>query len=231
DDAYEIQRAWVGRMLGEGRTIIGRKVGLTSKPMQRAMGIAEPDFGVLTDDMRFEDGGDVSVDLFNYPRVEAELAFELGADLVGPGVTAVDVRAATSRIVPAIEILDSRVEMTDASTGHRRTIVDTVSDNAANAGIIVGTGSIDPATYNPREVSTVLTINNVIEETGVASAVLGDPAEAVAWLANRIAEFGERLHAGESVLSGALMQSIPVQRGDIVHAEFGSLGEVSCRFV
>lgn len=231
DDAYEVQRAWIARMLDEGRTVVGRKVGLTSKPMQRAMAIAEPDFGVLTDDMSFANEGDVPFDRFNYPRIEAELAFELESDLVGPGVTAADVRAATGRIVPAIEILDSRVEMTDEATGHRRTIVDTVSDNAANAGIVVGRGFLDPATFVPREVSTVLTINDVIEETGVASAVLGDPAEAVAWLANRLAGFGEQLHAGETVLSGALMQSIPVNRGDVVRAEFGALGEVSCRFV
>jgi len=230
-DAYAVQRAWVERMLADGRVIVGRKVGLTSMPMQRSMGISEPDYGVITDDMVFPSGGDVEVSRFNYPRVEIELAFVLAERLAGPGITAADVLRATSHISPSIEILDSRVEMTDAADGHRRTIVDTVSDNAADAGMIVGPGILQPADLSPRALSAVLYINGVIEETGVASAVLGHPAAAVAWLANKLGEYGDALEAGQVVLSGSLIQSIPVRAGDVVHGDFGELGAVTCRFV
>lgn len=230
-DAYAVQAEWLRRMLARGRALVGRKVGLTSMPMQRAMDIDEPDYGVITDDMVFSDGGDVPAKLFNYPRVEVELAFVLGERLEGPGVTVDDVLHATTHIVPSIEILDSRVEMTDAATGHRRTIVDTVADNAADAGMVLGSLRLDPFDMKPREISAVLEINGVIEESGVASAVLGDPARAVAWLANKLGEYGQAIEAGEVVLSGAFSQSIPVKAGDVVHADFASLGVVSCGFV
>ncbi|MCU1476752.1 MAG: 2-oxo-hepta-3-ene,7-dioic acid hydratase hydratase [Subtercola sp.] len=229
-DAYSVQQAWSDRMSADGRTIVGRKIGLTSQPMQRSMGITEPDYGFITDDMLFDSGGDVDFDAFIYPRVEVELAFTLKSNLVGPSVTAADVVRATSHISPSIEILDSRVEMTDVS-GHRRTIVDTVSDNAADAGMIVGPGFLRPELLRPRELSAVLFINGVIEETGVASAVLGNPALGVAWLANRLAAYGQGLKGGETILSGSLIQSIPVARGDVVHGDFAELGAVTCRFL
>lgn len=230
-DAYAVQQALLERMIADGRSVVGRKVGLTAMPMQRAMGISEPDYGVITDDMVFASGGDIPTAQFIFPRVEIELAFVLADDLTGPGVTVADVLRATSHISPAIEILDSRIEMTDAATGHRRTIVDTVSDNAADAGMVIGPGILLPSDLNPRELSALLFINGVIEETGVASAVLGHPAQAVAWLANKLGEYGQSLQAGQVVLSGSLTQSIPVTAGDVVHGDFGSLGAVTCRFV
>lgn len=230
EDAYAVQRAWLEIMRGRGRSVVGRKVGLTSMPMQRSMGIDEPDFGLITDDMLFADGADIPTTLFSFPRVEVELAFVLSADLSGR-VSIQDVLDATEYIAPAIEILDSRIEMTDPVSGHRRTIVDTVSDNAADAGMVLGTARLDPDDLRPREISAVLEINDVIEETGVAVAVLGNPAAGVAWLAGKLGEYGESLRAGEVILSGSLIQSIPVRAGDVVRGEFGSLGEVTCRFV
>jgi len=230
-DAYAVQQSLVARMLAEGRTVVGRKVGLTSMPMQRSMGISEPDYGVITDDMVFPSGGEIEATRFNYPRVEIELAFILADRIEGPGVTAGDVLRATSHISPSIEILDSRIEMTDAATGHRRTIVDTVSDNAADAGMVLGPGILDPSDFRPRDLSALLYINGIIEETGVASAVLGHPAQAVAWLANKLGEYGQALESGQVVLSGSLTQSVPVRAGDVVHGDFGGMGAVTCRFV
>nr|WP_218853125.1 fumarylacetoacetate hydrolase family protein [Microbacterium immunditiarum] len=229
-DAYAIQASWLRKMREAGHSLVGRKVGLTSMPMQRAMSIDEPDYGVITDDMVFEDGGDVPASVFSYPRVEVELAYVLRGRLSGPGVTEEDVLRATESIVPAIEILDSRIDMKDAATGHLRTIIDTVSDNAADAGMVLGSGRLAPEDFTARRVSAVLRVNGVIEETGVASAVLGDPTRAVAWLANKLSEYGQSIEAGEIVLSGAFSQSIPVRAGDDVHADFAELGTVSCRF-
>lgn len=230
-DAYAVQRAWTARMIEDGRRIVGRKIGLTSMPMQRSMGISEPDYGVVTDDMVFASGGDIPWGRFTFPRVEVELAFVLSERLAGPGVGVADVLRATSHISPAIEVLDSRVEMMDPESGHRRTIVDTIADNAADAGMVVGPGMLDPADLRPRNLSALLYINGVVEESGVASAVLGNPAVAVAWLANSLAAYGQALEQGDVILSGSLTQSIPVSRGDVVHGDFGALGAVTCRFV
>lgn len=230
-DAYAVQRAGVRLCLAAGRRVVGRKVGLTSVPMQRAMGIDEPDYGVVFDDMVFGDGSDVPVRGFTRPRVEIELAFVLRERLRGPGVTPDDVRRCTAHLAPAIEILDSRVEMVDAATGHRRTIVDTVADNAADAGLVVGAGRLDPAGFRPREVGGELIINDVIVDTGLATAVLGDPTRAVAWLANTLSDYGEGIDAGQTVLSGSFIQSVPVGPGDRVVGDFGGWGAVSCRFV
>jgi 2-oxo-hept-3-ene-1,7-dioate hydratase len=231
EGAYAVQQAWVDRMVADGRTVVGRKVGLTSRPMQDQLGISEPDFGALLDDMVFESGTDVPMDLFVGPRIEMELAFVLARPLKGPGVTIMDALAATSHIVPAIEILDSRVEMTDPATGHRRNLIDTVSDNAADAGIVMGPGVLAPQDFRPRQVSGLLYVNGVLLETGVSSAVLGHPALAVAWLANKLSEFGVGLEAGQVVLSGSFIRAVGVSRGDVVHADFGDLGAVTCRFV
>lgn len=230
-DAYAVQRAGVRLCLGEDRRIVGRKVGLTSIPMQRAMGIDEPDYGVVFDDMVFGDGSDVPAGRFNYPRVEIELAFVLRESLYGPEVGPDDVLRCTAHLAPSIEILDSRIEMVDAATGHRRTIVDTVADNAADAGMIVGPGRLYPSRFRPREVGAELIINDVIVDTGLATAVLGNPIRAVAWLANTLAGYGEGIEAGQTVLSGSFIQSVPVGPGDHVVGDFGGLGTVSCRFV
>lgn len=230
-DAYAVQRAWIKRMMAEGRRVVGRKIGLTSMPMQRSMGINEPDYGVIVDDMVFDNASEIPWDRFVFPRVEIELAFVLSERLQGPGVDVAEVLRATSHISPAIEVLDSRIEMTDPHSGHRRTIVDTISDNAADAGMVVGPGVLNPGELRPRDLSALLYINGVIEESGVASVVLGNPAQGVAWLANRLGAYDQALEAGEVILSGSLTQSVPVARGDVVHGDFGALGAVTCRFV
>ncbi|MFJ3779018.1 2-keto-4-pentenoate hydratase [Streptomyces sp. NPDC090075] len=230
EDAYAVQRRGVRMVLDGGGTVIGRKVGLTAIPMQRAMGIEEPDYGVLYDDMLVPDGGRTSAAAFNYPRVEMELAYVLERDLRGPGVTPEDVRAATGYVCPAIEILDSRVQMTDPATGRRRSIVDTVADNAADAGLVLGPGRADAGELRPRAVGAELLVNGEIVDTGLATAVLGDPARAVAWLANKLAVYGEHLTDGSVVLSGSFISSVHVVAGDLVEADFGELGAVSCRF-
>lgn len=229
-DAYAVQRAGVELLLADGREIVGRKIGLTSMAMQRAMGIDEPDYGVITDDMIFADGSGIPAGLFIFPRVEIELAFVLADDLKGVDVEDGDVIRATSYLAPAIEILDSRVEMT-AANGHRRTIIDTIADNAADAGLVLGAHRIDPSTLRPREVGGELWINDIIEETGLASAVLGHPVRGVTWLCRTLAQYGEGLKAGQIVLSGSLTQSIAVRAGDTVTADFGRNGQVSCRFI
>jgi 2-oxo-hept-3-ene-1,7-dioate hydratase len=229
-DAYAVQRCGAALVVAEGRRIVGRKIGLTSKAMQRSMGIEVPDYGFLSDDMLFEDGADVPAARFIFPRVELELAFMMGKRLTGPGVGVGEVMNATSYLAPALEILDSRIEMVDVS-GHRRTIVDTIADNAADAGVVVGRSRIDPAGFRPRAVGGELWVNGIIEDTGLATAVLGDPARGVAWLADQLATYGESLEEGQLVLSGSFIQSLPVSAGDSVTADFAELGSVSCRFV
>lgn len=230
-DAYAVQRAWVDRKLRAGRTLIGHKVGLTSAVMQQSLSIDEPDHGALLDDMRFDDGGDVPFDRFIRPRVEIELAFVLGADLAGPGRTAADVLGATAYVTPAMEILDARVQMTDPETGHLRTIVDTIADNAADAGVVVGELQIKPDEVDLRWVPGLLVQNGAIVESGVSAAVLDHPANAVAWLANRLSTHGVSLEAGQLVLAGSFIRAVPVARGDELRADYGALGALTCRFV
>jgi 2-oxo-hept-3-ene-1,7-dioate hydratase len=194
------------------------------------MGIDEPDYGVITDDMVFSDGDAVPTQRFIFPRVEIELAFFMAKPLAGRDVTVDDVLSATSHIVPAIEILDSRVEMEDSS-GHRRTIVDTIADNAADAGVVVGVSHLDPSDLVPRSIGGELLVNGAIEETGLGTAVLGNPAASVAWLVDKLAQHGDGIESGQLVLSGSLVRSIPVRAGDEVVGDFGDLGAVSCRFV
>ena len=230
EDAYRVQRALVTAKLAEGRTIRARKIGLTSRAMQQATSIGEPDYGVIFDDMVFDDGGTVPFGRFIRPRVEVELAFVLGQPLKGPGVTALDVLDATRWVTPALEILDSRVQMSDPQTGHLRTIVDTISDNAAGAGIVTGGRAVRPDAWDLRRVAAVLYVNEAIEETGVAAGVLGHPASGVAWLANKLAAHGEALTAGQVILAGSFTRPVFVSQGDVIHADFGDLGPVTCRF-
>jgi 2-oxo-hept-3-ene-1,7-dioate hydratase len=230
EDAYRVQRALVALKLAEGRTIKARKIGLTSRAMQQAVSISEPDYGVIFDDMFFDDGGTVPAERFIRPRVEVELAFVLDQPLKGPGVTALDVLDATRWVTPALEILDARVQMSDPQTGHLRTIVDTISDNAADAGIVVGGRAVRPDACDLRRVSALLYVNEAIEETGVAAGVLGHPANGVAWLANRLAPYEECLPAGLVILAGSFTRPVFVQAGDVIHADFGELGAVTCRF-
>ena len=231
DDGYAVQRAWVQLVLADGRTIKGRKIGLTSRAMQLSSQITEPDYAPLMDDMFFDAGGDIPIGRFIAPRVEVELAFILGQALKGPGTTLFDVLRATEYVVPAIEIIDARIEQFDRETKAPRKVFDTISDFAANAGIVLGGRPVRPDAVDLRWTGAMLHKNGVIEETGLAAAVLGHPALGVAWLANKIAPHGEQLNAGDVVLAGSFTRPTPGAAGDCFHIDYGPLGTVAFRFV
>ena len=231
EDGYRISRAWVALKIREGRTVRGHKIGLTSRAMQQASQINEPDYGTLLDDMFFAEGGDIPFTRFIAPRVEVELAFILGKPLKGPNVSLFDVLDATDWVVPAIEIIDARIEQFDRHTKRMRKVQDTISDNAANAGIVTGGRPVRPDAVDLRWVSALLYKNGVIEETGVAAGVLNHPATGVAWLANKLAPWGEHLSAGEVVLGGSFTRPVHAQPGDSFHADYGPLGSIAFRFV
>lgn len=230
DEAYAIQRAGVRIAEHEGRVVRARKIGLTSKVMQEAVGIDEPDHGVIYDDMFHGDGDTIPFDRFIAPRLELELAFVLGADLRGPGCTLDEVLDATEYVTPAVEILDARFQMTDPDTGSTRTIVDTIADNAADAGIVVGRRRFGPHELDLPWVCAVLRRNGVVEESGVAAAVLDHPANGIVWLADRLARHGVALRAGELLLAGSFTRPLWVRRGDEFVADYGPLGTIEFRF-
>lgn len=230
DDAYAIQRAGVRLAEAGGRVVRARKIGLTSKVMQDAVGIDEPDHGVIYDDMFFGHGDTIPFDRFIAPRLEVELAFVLGADLSAEGCTIEHVLDATDYVTPAIEILDARIEMTDPDTGSTRTIVDTIADNAADAGIVVGDQRFGPRELDLPWVCAVLRRNGVVEESGVAAAVLDHPANGIVWLAERLARHGVELRAGELLLAGSFTRPLWVRRGDEFVADYGPLGTLELRF-
>jgi 2-oxo-hept-3-ene-1,7-dioate hydratase len=231
EDGYAIQRAWVRLEQADGRSVKGRKIGLTSRAMQQASQITEPDYAPLMDDMFFAQGGDIPIARFIAPRIEVELAFVLGKPLKGPGVNLFDVLAATEYVSPALEIIDARIERFDRDTKAPRKVFDTIADFAANAGIVLGGRPVRPDALDLRWVGALLHKNAVIEETGLAAAVLNHPAAGVAWLANKIAPYDEQLNAGDVVLSGSFTRPTSVQRADVLHADFGRLGSISVRFV
>jgi 2-oxo-hept-3-ene-1,7-dioate hydratase len=231
EDGYAIQGEWVRLELADGRSVKGRKIGLTSRAMQQASQITEPDYAPLMDDMFFTTGSDIPFERFIAPRVEAELAFVLHSALQGPGVTIFDVLRATDYVTPALEIIDARIEQFDRDTRAPRKVFDTIADFAANAGIVVGGLPVKPEAVDLRWVAALLYKNAVIEETGVAAAVLNHPATGVAWLANKIAPYGESLRAGDIILGGSFTRPTTVVRGDVLHADYGVLGSISMRFV
>jgi 2-oxo-hept-3-ene-1,7-dioate hydratase len=231
DDGYAIQREWVKLEIADGRTVKGRKIGLTSRAMQLSSQISEPDFAPLMDDMFFANGGDIPIADFIAPRIEVELAFVLGKPLRGPGVTLFDVLAATEYVTPAIEIIDARIEQFDRDTKAPRKVFDTISDFAANAGIVLGGRPVRPDAVDLRWVGAMLFKNGVIEETGLAAAVLNHPGNGVAWLADKIAPHDEQLNAGDIVLAGSFTRPTGAVAGDTFHADYGPLGAVSFRFV
>lgn len=230
EDGYAVSRAWVRTKIARGRKVIGHKIGLTSRAMQRSSNVDEPDFGTLLDDMLFRDGQDIPVDRFIEPRVEVELAFILKAPLKGPDCTIYDVLAATEYVTPAIEIIDARIERLDRTTGATRKVFDTISDNAANAGIVLGGSPVRPDAVDLRRVSALLYRNGVVEESGVAAAVLNHPANGPAWLANKLAPHGEQLEPRQIVLGGSFTAPVFARRGDGFHADYGNLGSISFRF-
>ncbi len=229
-DAYAIQRAWVQMKLAAGRVVKGHKIGLTSRAMQQSSQIDEPDYGTLLDDMFFADGGDIPLARFIAPMVEVELAFILGQRLAGPEVTLTQVLAATEYVIPAIEIIDARCHRVDPETKRPRKVFDTISDNAANAGIVLGGRPIRPFDTDLRWVGALLYRCGVIEETGVAAGVLNHPANGIAWLARKFAPHGVALEPGQVILAGSFTRPVPVRPGDTFHVDYGPLGGIACRF-
>jgi len=230
-DAYAIQKAWVDMKIAEGRKIVGHKIGLTSRAMQMSSQINEPDYGTLLDDMVFPDGGEIPVDRFIVPMIEVELAFILKDRLEGDKVTMLDVLSATDYVIPALELIDARSQRIDPDSKRPRKVFDTISDNAANAGIIMGGRPIKPMDVDLRWVSALLYRNGVIEETGVAAGVLNHPANGIAWLAKRFAPHGVALEPGQIILAGSFTRPVPASRGDTFHVDYGPLGNITCRFV
>jgi 2-oxopent-4-enoate hydratase len=224
EDAYAIQTINTERRIAAGGRVIGRKVGLTSRPMQEMLGVGEPDFGVLTDAMFVEDGDLIDLGRLNQPRVEAELAFVMKEDLAGPGVTTARALAAIEGALPSVEIVDSRV------ADWRIKLVDTIADNASS-GLLVVSGRMRPvADLDLRLLGVVVSRHGQMIDTGAGAAALGNPARCVAWLANKLGSFGERLRAGDVVLPGAVHKMVPVAPGDVFRAEFAHLGAVTVRF-
>jgi 2-oxo-hept-3-ene-1,7-dioate hydratase len=229
-DAYAIQKAWIEIKVAEGLIVRGHKIGLTSKAMQSALNINEPDSGVLLDNMFFADGGIVPADRFIGTRVEAELAFVMKQRLEGPHCTIFDVLNATDFVVPALEILDTRIQRVDPATKATRKIFDTIADNAANAGIVLGGRPLRPLDADLRWIGALCYRNGQLEETGLAAGVLNHPATAVAWLANKIASQGLALEPGQVVLAGSFIRPIETAKGDTIQADYGPYGTVSCYF-
>lgn len=224
EDAYAISTEVANRKIAAGARLIGHKVGLTSKAMQRSSQIDEPDYGILLDTMMFADGGRIPHENFCLPRVEVELAFVLGKPLRGPGIGLTDVLRATEYVVPAIEIVDARLQ-------DPRKIFDTVSDNGAAAGIVVGGRPVGPLEVDLRWVGGIMYRNSEIEETGVAAGVLGHPALGVAWLANKLGQHGVTLEPGHLILAGSFTRVVYARKGDTLHADFGQLGGLAVQFV
>lgn len=224
EDSYAIQRVWRDRQLAAGRRLAGRKIGLTSKAMQAATGITEPDYGVMFADTVHTSGAILEHDAFSNVRIEVELAFRLSAPLTGPDCTLEQVLEATDDVVPALEVLNSHIEM------EGRTIVDTIADNAAYGAMVVSEQGVAPDAVDLRWVAALLARNGEIEETGVAAGVLGHPATGVAWLANKLHQHGDRLEAGEIILAGSFTRPMWVSRGDEVTCDYGPMGTITCSF-
>ena len=228
DDAYAVQAAFCGLKASAGARQIGWKIGLTSRAMQAALQIATPDSGLLFDDMLFASGAEVPAGRFIAPRIEAEIAFVLKAPLAG-AVSRAEVIAATDYVAPALEILDTRVRRASPETGALRRVQDTVADNAANAGIVLGEARRAPE-RDLRWLGAIVRRDGVVEETGLGAGVLDDPALGVAWLAARLAGYGQRLEAGQVVLSGSFIRPVECPPGSAIEADFGVFGQVALRF-
>ena len=221
EDAYRIQERYVARRLEAGETVVGKKIGVTSKPVQDFLGVFQPDFGILTSGMVYQEGDTIDLGTLIQPKAEAELAFVLKHDLVGPGVTAMDVIRATDYVVPCFEIVDSRI------TDWKIKIQDTVADNASCGVYVLGNAKADPRDLDLTLAGMVLERNGELFSTGVGAAVQGSPANAVAWLANTLGELGIPFKAGEVILSGSQSALVPIADGDELVCTVGGLG--SCR--
>jgi 2-oxopent-4-enoate/cis-2-oxohex-4-enoate hydratase len=226
DDAYHISRRLLERRLADGERVIGKKIGVTSKPVQSALGVFQPDFGWLTDRMRYPSGADmpISRELIQ-PRAEGEIAFVLKRELCGPGVTVGDVLAATDYVLPCFEVVDSRI------AEWKIKIQDTVADNASSGLFVLGSEPADPRAIDFVTCGMVVEKNGAILSTGAGAAALGSPLNCVAWLANTLGGFGVPLGAGEVVLSGSLVPLEPVQAGDRMTVTVAGMGSAAVRFV
>lgn len=230
DEAYAVQAELVAEKLARSRKVIGWKIGLTSRAMQEQLKIDTPDSGVLLDDMLFPDGSTVPKNHFIQPRVEAEIAFVMARDLSGTAITREDIIAATAHVAPALEILDTRVRRSDPASGRARIITDTVSDNAANAGIVLGGQRHEVDAHDLRWVGAIVRRNGVVEETGLGAGVLDDPVTGILWLVHRLAAYGQGLKAGDIVLSGSFVRAIEAPAGSRFEADFGAFGHVAINF-
>ena len=230
DDAYAVQNAIYRAKLAKGRNVIGWKIGLTSKAMQYALNINIPDSGILFDDMLFEHGALVRKGRFIQPRIEAEIAFILKAPLGGADVTCADVIKATDYVAPSIEILDTRILRVDPETGATRKVFDTISDNAANAGVVLGLQKHPIDAFDLRWVGAITLRNGEVEETGLGAGVLNNPIESVVWLARRMAQYGQSIQPGQIILSGSFIRPVECPSGTHITADFGSFGRVDISF-
>ena len=228
-EAYAVQDALVTLKRDAGRHQIGWKIGLTSRAMQQALQIETPDSGVLFDDMLFVSGDTIPPARFIGPRVEAEIAFVMKSPLQGAQVTREDVIAATDYVCPALEILDTRIIRENPQTGARRLVQDTIADNAANAGLVLGDMHLPPD-YDLRWLGAIVSRNGVVEETGLGAGVLNDPVMGIVWLVQRLAELGQGLEAGQVVLSGSFIRPIECTRGAEIDADFGDFGSIEISF-
>lgn len=231
EDAYAIQSSWVERKVQYGRKVVGYKIGLTSRAMQRVMKIETPDYGVLLDDMVFADGGEIVAADFTDPQIEVELAFVLKDPLFGEDVTREEVLAATDYVVPAFELIAARSFRVHPETGYTRTVYDTISDNAANAGIIMGSNKVSVTGLDLRWCGAIVKQNGVVEQTGLAAAVLDHPANGICWIAKRFAKHDIALEPGQILLSGSFTAPVKVKAGDKITAEYGPLGDISVNFI
>jgi len=224
EDAYRIQELWAEARIAQGARIAGHKIGLTSRAMQMASKMTEPDYGRILDDALFNDGAQIKADLFIKPRLEVELAFIMGEDLRGPNTRIYDVMRATEFIVPAMEIIDYRTEVP-------RAITDTIADNAAFGAIVVGGRVIRPMDVDIRWIGATLSKNGIIEESGVSAAIMGHPAAGVAWLANKLYPLDSGLTKGQIVLAGSFTRPVDIVKGDVIQADFGPIGAIGVSFV
>ena len=230
EDAYAIQAALVERFVDAGRAIKGWKIGLTSKAMQNALAIDTPDSGVLFDDMFFANDSVIPSDRFIATRIEAEIAFVMKDDLVGETTTREQVIAATECVCPSLEILDTRIVPRDPNSGAIRTVIDTISDNAANAGLVLGDEHHSIDAFDLRWVGAIVSNNGEVEETGLGAGVLNDPVMGIVWLAQRLGRYGQKIRAGDVVLSGSFIRILQAPQGSIIEADFGTFGRVGCSF-
>ncbi|WSH68257.1 2-oxo-hepta-3-ene-1,7-dioic acid hydratase (plasmid) [Rhizobium ruizarguesonis] len=224
EDAYRIQDLWAEGRIAKGARVAGHKIGLTSRAMQMASKMTEPDYGRILDDALFNDGAQIRADLFIKPRLEVEIAFIMGEDLEGPSTRIYDVMRATEFIVPALEIIDYRTEVP-------RAITDTIADNAAFGAIVIGGRVIRPMDVDIRWIGATLSKNGIIEESGVSAAVMGHPAAGVAWLVNKLHAVGGKLEKGQIVLAGSFTRPVDIAAGDVIHADYGPIGAIGVAVV